>query len=170
MDIFVEQMIRKRMGSSDWFVFAGVLAASCLILALLAVYIPMLLLPAMVGIFALDYYLISSRSLEYEYSVTNSDITIDKIISRRSRKKVISVDAHDIEALGRYRKEDHQKQSYSARFNASEYENGRDAWYLAARHPQKGRILVLFSPSEKVLAAIKPFLSRQVAVNAFGRN
>ncbi|MBW7573705.1 DUF6106 family protein [Caproiciproducens faecalis] len=170
MDIFVEQIIKKKMSKTDILVFIGVLLVNFLIIALLAVYIPMILLPALVGIFALDYYLISSRSLEYEYSVTNSDLTIDKIINRRNRKKVISIDAHDIESLGKYRREDHAKQSYSAKFTASRCESGKDAWCIVARHAQKGNVLVLFSPNEKILAAMKPYLSRQVAVNAFGRN
>lgn len=170
MDIFIEQIIKKNFGKSDYLVFAAVLFGSFVILGIFAMYIPMLLLPVLIGVFAADYYLITSRNLEYEYSVTNGDITIDKIINRRRRKRVISVDAHDIEFLGKYKREDHHNQTYSARFSAAENENGEGAWCFLARHPQKGNVLVLFSPNEKILAAIKPFLSRQVAVNAFGRN
>nr|WP_319488163.1 DUF6106 family protein [uncultured Caproiciproducens sp.] len=170
MDIFIEQIIKKKFGKSDYFLFAAVLLGSCIIIAFFAMTIPMLLLPVLVGIFAADYYLISSRSLEYEYSVTNGDITIDKIINRRKRKRVISIDAHDIESFEKYGRDRHQKKTHSARINASENENGKDAWCFTTRHSQKGNILVLFNPNEKVLAAIKPFLSRQVAINAFGRN
>lgn len=170
MDIFIEQIVKKKIGSKDIFIYIAVLLGIGIILSLISAMIPMLLLPVLVGLIAAAYFIFTSRSIEYEYSVTNSDITIDKIISRRKRKSVLSVDAHDIEYFAKYSAKDQRVKSYSQRIDASDNEKGGNTWCFVARHPQKGNVLVLFSPNEKVLTAIKPFLTRQVALDAFGRN
>ncbi len=102
--------------------------------------------------------------------MTNGDITIDKIINRRSRKRVISFDAHNVEAMGKYNPQEHAAKSYASRLVVSATEDGADAWYFAGNDTKKGNVLVVFSPNEKVLLSIKPFLARQVSLNAFGRN
>lgn len=170
MDIFIEQIIKKKFGKSDYLVFAAVLLGSCVILGIFAVCIPMLLLPVLVGVFAADYYLITSRNLEYEYSVTNGDITIDKVISRRKRKRVISVDAHNIEEMGKFKPEIVRNKSSYKPYFASEYDDGRDSWYFCAHTSKEGNVLVVFDPDEKVMGAMKPFIPRQVAFVVFGRH
>lgn len=170
MDIFIEQLVKKKMGSKDIFIWVGVLFGIGIILFLITLSAPVLILPVLIVLIAAAYFIFSSRNIEYEYSVTNSDITIDKIISRRKRKNILSVDAHDIEFLGKYSAKDQHAKSCAQRINASDNEKGENAWCFVARHPQKGNVFVLFSPNEKVLTSIKPFLTRQVAIDAFGRN
>lgn len=170
MDIFVEQIIKKKFGTKDYLIFVGIVLLGCILILASMLFIPDFSVFVLVAVCAGAYYLISSRNLEFEYSVTNGDITIDKIINRRSRKRIISMDAHNIEAMGKYNPEEHSAKSYAARLIVSGTDDGKDAWYFAGNNPQKGNILVVFSPDEKVLTAIKPFLARQVSLNAFGRN
>ena len=56
------------------------------------------------------------------------------------------------------------------RLNVSQSQNNESNWYFSGHNSQKGNVFVLFTPNDKVLSAIKPFLSRQVAIDAFGRN
>lgn len=169
MDIFVEQLIKKKLNGKDFLIIAGIIAAG-VILIIASTLIPMISAIVLVGVCFGAYYLITSRNLEFEYSVTNGDITIDKIINRRNRKRVISMDAHNIDFMGRYDPKVHSGKNYAARIMVTESGDGEDAWCFAGNHPQKGSVLVVFNPDEKVLAAIKPYLPRQVAINAFGRN
>ncbi len=169
MDIFVEQIVKKKFGPKDYLIAAATVLAGLVLVFLSFLYPPVAFL-VLIGVCFGEYYIISSRSLEFEYSVTNGDITIDKIINRRRRKRVLSADAHDIEEIGKFRPDLLQRKSGYARFFTSEYDDGRDSWYFCAHHPQKGNVLVVFDPEEKVLKAIKPFLPRQVAFSAFGRN
>lgn len=170
MDVFVEQIIKKKFGSKDYLIFTGVILLGCILILASMLFIPSFSVFVLVAVCAGAYYLISSRNLEYEYSVTNGDITIDKIVNRRSRKRIISMDAHNIEAMGKYKPEEHSGKSYATRLIVSETDDGKDAWYFSGNHSQKGSVLVVFCPDEKVLAAVKPFLARQVSLNAFGRN
>ena len=169
MDVFVEQIVKKRFGPKDYAIVVLAVLAGLVVIAL-SFLIPavglLILVLAAVG----AYYLITSRNLEFEYSITNGDITIDKIVNRRKRKRVINTDAQYIEDIGRY--DPHRlanKQGYTKIF-VSEYDDGRNSWYFCARDPKKGNVLVVFDPEEKVMKAIKPFLPRQVAFSAFGRN
>lgn len=170
MDIFIEQIVKKKYGTKDYLIFAAALLGGCLIILISMVYLPSFSVFVLGGVCFGGYYLITSRNLEFEYSVTNGEITIDKIINCRKRKRVILIDAHDIEVLGKYKPEEHSVKKYSERVTVSQSEDGKDAWSFVSHHPQKGNVLVIFSADEKVLLAIKPFLSRQVAINAFGRN
>ncbi|HHV31080.1 DUF6106 family protein [Caproiciproducens sp. LBM24188] len=171
MDVFIEQIIKKKFGTKDYLIFAGIIIVGLLLIAASMLFIPSFSLIILIAVCFGAYYLISSRNLEFEYSITNGDITIDKIINRRSRKRVISMDAHNVEKMGKYNPAEHQQKTYAARLIASVTDDGQDAWYFVGNDSKKGgNVLVVFSPNEKVLGAIKPFLQRQVAIDAFGRN
>lgn len=170
MDVFIEQIIKKKTGTKDYLIYAATLLVGLLLVFASMIFVPEFSFFVLVAVCFGAYYLVTSRNVEFEYSVTNGDITVDKIINRRKRKRIITVDAHDIEEMGKYKPEEHTAKSYAERIFTAENDNGNEAWFFAARHPQKGTVLVVFSPNETTLKAIKPFLSRQVAVNVFGRN
>ncbi len=170
MDVFIEQIVKKKMGPKDYMILVGLLLVGVVLILLSIMFIPTFSILVLAGVCFSAYYLASSRNLEFEYSVTNGDVTIDKIVNRRSRKRVISIDAHNIEKMGKYNPEEHRQKTYAASLTVSATDDGKDAWYFTGNHPQKGRVLVVFSPDEKVLTAMKPFLQRQVAIDAFGRN
>lgn len=172
MDIFVEQIIHKKFGTKDYLIFAGVGVGFILVMSL-----ALLFLPPAVWIFVFaglcygSYYLCFSRSIEFEYSVTNGDLTIDKIINRRKRKRVISFDVKNAEEMGPYKAQTHTGRAYEKKVFAAKTDDGLEegSWYISARTPKTGYTLVVFHPEEKVLTAIKPFLPRQVQQNAFPR-
>jgi hypothetical protein len=170
MDTFIEQLIKKHYGAKDYLITLGTILAALVLVFLSRMFLPAVTPIVFVFVCIGAYYLITSRNLEFEYSVTNGDITIDKIINRRNRKRVISIDAHDIEVMGKYKSKEHEQETYNARVDASDNTGSEDTWYFFGHHPQKGSVLVIFTPNEKTLSAIKPFLPRQVAIDAFGRN
>lgn len=169
MDIFIEQLIKKKSSPRDYLISAAIALVGSLLVFLSVFFFAPLAILVLAAVCYGAYYLITSRSVEFEYSVTNGDITIDKIIAQRKRKRMISVDAREVEEMGKYDPQKRRAKTYSARIVASETEDGAGAWYFCAHHPQMGNVLVVFSPNEKTLDAIRPFLPRQVAKNAFGR-
>lgn len=167
MDIFVEQIVKKKFGAKDYAITALTVFLGLIILFLCLAFVPSILFLALVGVCFAIYYIVTSRNLEFEYSVTNGDLTIDKIINRRKRKRVISLDLHNVEEMGKYNAEAHKAKSYAKRYMTGQTDDGRGGWFLSARQPQVGNVLVVFEPEEKVLKAVKPFLPRQVSVSAF---
>jgi hypothetical protein len=168
-DVFVEQLVKKRMGPKDYAIVAAVILGT-IVAVILSLLVPAFMLLIVAGVCFGAYYLISSRSLEFEYSVTNGEITIDKVINRSRRKRILSLDAHDIEDIGKYRPEIKSNKSAFKPYFVSEFDDGREAWYFCARTSKNGNVLVVFSPDERTLDAVKHFLPRQVAFSAFGRN
>ena len=168
MDTFVEQIVVKKKGGKEWAIIAGILVAA-LILAALALLLGPFALLLIAGIGSGAYWLITNMNLEFEYAITNGDITVDKIIARRRRKRVVSIDAKDVEAMGKYRVSEHISKSYDQRMIAARDANDTDAWYITFHHRVHGHVLLVFSPNDRTLEAIKPFLKRQVALDAFGK-
>ncbi len=169
MDVFVEQIIRRRMNGKDYLIFAGILILGIVLILASMMFIPQFSILILAGVCFGGYFLIGTRNLEFEYSVTNGDLTIDKIINRRSRKRVLSFDVHNVEDMGKYDPQKHVGKTYDKRIVCSATDDGKDSWYMHFRHKDFGNTLLVFSPNEKVLGAIKPFLLRQVSFDAFGR-
>ena len=91
MDVFVEQLVRRRITAKDMF-----LSIIYVVLAIALFFFLVFLMPVMFGeitslpgaILGLAviygaYYIISNMSIEYEYIVTNGEIDVDKVIAKR---------------------------------------------------------------------------------------
>lgn len=174
-DIFVEYMIKKKIGVKDILIWAGaavlggVLVFIGLLLTTVSVMIPFFVTCAV--IYGL-YWVITSRLLEFEYSITNGDISVDMIMNRKSRKRLTSFDAKAIEEMGMYT--ENAQRLKNRRVDkvifASETDDGKDAWYAIAKSRKTGLTLLVFSPNEKCIEAIKPFMDRKLRFEIFGRN
>lgn len=169
MDIFVEQLIQKEKGAKDILIILGGLIASIVLNFVILLYLPVLLMFTIIGCCAGIYFLLISRNLEYEYCIVNGDISIDKIKNKAKRKRLLSVDAHEIEQFGKFTPEILRKSGQCTHIFATTAKNADGNMYFLAHHKTRGTILVVFNPSEAVLNAIKPFMNRQVARDAFGR-
>ena len=95
MDIFIEYMVKKRKKAADYLSAAALAVLG--VIVILAVFIALMtLVPqlssiallAVAGIGWLDYRLITSFNVEYEYSLVNSEMDVDKIINVRKRKRM----------------------------------------------------------------------------------
>lgn len=177
MDVFVEQIVKKRNTGKDMAIIALIIVGGLLLAFIFAFILPVLIpqlftifLLLMVGTVFGAYWLITNLNVEFEYAVTNGDLTIDKIIHRRKRKRIITLDAKDIERLGKYKVSEHAQKHYDRRIVTARDENEEDCWYIAMRHRKFGNILLTFSPDERVLNSLKPFIKRQLALEVFGRD
>ena len=169
-DVFVEQMIRRRMDGKDVLLSLGigVLGAVVVIAGVfgfLATGNISIAFFALVGAIAGVYFLMTRRNLEFEYAVTNGDVSVDKIINKRSRKRLTSIDCKDIEDLGDYtpqKAESLRNRKFDKTVMASEFGDGRDAKYLITKSKKTGITLVVFSPDDRTYEAVVTFLPRQM--------
>ena len=172
MDTFFEQIIPKRKTPKDlallfliWFAAVIIFAAS--ILFLLPIIQIMAIAIGAAGFYG-AWFLGTSLNVEFEYSVTNGYFDIDKIVARRKRKREVSLECKDVEAFGKYNQAEHTHRNYQKRIIAGD-ETSEDAWYASFRHKEFGMTLIVFEPDERILGAIKKFLPKLVAKDAFGR-
>lgn len=165
MDTYTEQLVAKQTDLSDLLKKIGIIAGGiAVILALL--FVTMFIMHAAIiavcgataacGVAYGTYWLLKNQNVEYEYTVTNGSIDIDKIIARQKRVSLISVDVKDFTDFGNY-------SSANNNFSGTTVmaAGGDEAAYFADfNSEQYGETRLVFSPNEKVMNCIKPYLPR----------
>ena len=127
MDIFMEYLIKRHKDTKDYIltvligagatVLSVVMLCTMFILSLsmsssegtaqfssIITTIGMLLVA---GMWWGAVKLINLRSVEFEYILTNSELDVDKVIAKKGRKRVVSVDFKDIEIMANINDNDH---------------------------------------------------------------
>lgn len=175
MDTFTEELVVKKNTSKDIvklvvYLLAIFTVPAILILLGVTVNFYFIIVAICAAFFAVygSYYLVTGLYKEFEYAVTNSNITVDRVIAKRSRKRVISVDIKRFNTLKKLKDSDFAKKDYRKIFKASITPDGDDV-YGAEMHLEKfgGECLLLFSPGEKTLDAMKPYLKNTIKAEIF---
>ena len=101
------------------------------------------------------WWLTGMFNVEYEYAVVGNELSIDKITNKRSRKTLCTVNLRAAEAF--YGSEKHL-------CDATEIEacGEGDRYTVEYSDPARGKTLLIFTPDERTLEMIKPYLPRQI--------
>lgn len=161
MDIFTEQMVKKTKTATDS-VIKGLMIFLTVILTAVILLISLMLGSAILSIGVLliagiiygCYYLIKQRNIEYEYILTNGEIDVDKIINQSKRKRLLTVKVSDFENFGALSGAPEAEQKAVFFTVGGECEQ----YYADFKHSKYGNVRWIFSPDEKMLNAIKPYL------------
>ena len=120
--------------------------------ALMSIIAVVLAIAAVYGTFAFG----ESMQVEYEYLMTNGEMDIDKIIAQKKRKTLITVDVRKFESFGKYddsTDEDENMTVVICSDNIASHE-----YYADLNHPEHGSTRIIFSPSSKMLEAMKIYM------------
>lgn len=170
MDTFMEKLVTKRKGLKDNFITAGIIFGT-MILIMLSLSIKAinqlgigLFLAA--GLGYLGYRLITSRNVEFEYIVTNGEIDIDKITSRRKRKRIFSASCKEFDIVSRVKSNSYSQsvQSIKNRIDASSSIDSPDAFFATLNYKGE-KTLLIFEPDERMLNNFKFFIPRKIFLN-----
>lgn len=176
-DVFVERMVKKKFETTDLLVVAGVVVG-IIVLSFIGFFVgvgilmfPMLTLLVIAGSVFGGYKLISMRMLEYEYSLTNGFVTVDKIMNRATRKRMTSFECSSCEDIGIYQEAEARlkTRSFDNRIFATQYADHRDSWFMIVHSGKTGKTLVVFDPDENMQEAVKKFIPRTLKFEKFGR-
>ncbi len=176
-DVFVERMVKKKFETVDLLIIVGIIAAIIVLsfagflVGVGILMFPMLSLLVMAGAVFGGYKLISMRMLEYEYSLTNGFVTVDKIMNRATRKRMTSFECSSCEDLGVYSEAEARlkTRSFDNRIFATQFSDHRDSWYMIVHSGKTGKTLVVFDPDGDMQEAIKKFIPRSLKFEKFGR-
>lgn len=168
MDTFFEQIVSiKKSGKSIalfsfiW-LFALTLCALLFLTGILGSFTPILIVAIGYG----AWWLTSKLNVEYEYIVTNGTMDVDKIINKSSRQRISSFELQNVERLEKFN--DHlllnvKKENIVFACN----KNDPNAYLLVAAPKDTKVNYIVFSPSEKLQAAIKKSLPKFLSLSAF---
>ena len=159
MDVFVEQMVVNPQKGKDLALKVLITLAAVILSGIFLLFLAVMAFVPVVGIIYAAYYLISGLNCEYEYIVTNGEIDIDKIAGKRKRTRLITADARKFTAFGRL--ENAGKLPDKATIVDATDGSGH-AFYADFVHGKLGETRLIFSPNEKVLEAVKPFIPRMI--------
>ena len=173
MDVFVEYLVKKKNGPRELLLKVLIVLAA-LLLFVVMMYLGMLfpvasMVTTLLAFGALygGWLLMTNMNVEYEYIVTNGEMDVDKIVARRRRKRLLTVAARSFEKFGPYRHGDHAGEDYANRVYVCTSLEDPGCYYAVFNHAKLGRTLLVFSPSDRVLEALKPFIPKQAGGNAF---
>lgn len=162
MDNYSEQLVVKLRSTSDTVrivavvLLTSLVAAGLVFLALITGFL--LLIFGGLAAFMFGIWLISGMGVEYEYIITNTDLDIDKIIGKRKRKRMISIDLTrtvDFAPItGNTPECDVTVRAYSGA--------DKDVHYLIAEHTDYGKVKLIFNPNQKTREAIALALPREL--------
>ncbi len=167
MDIFCEYMVKHKKSPKDSLMSAGLIAAAVFLSLIVFLFLFGRLLGfevfVVAGIWYGAIYLIRKTNIEFEYILTNSILDIDKIMSKKTRKRVISIDFKSIDvcapATGISTNNPNMKV-----LDLSGDISGKGVYYVDfAKGSEKYR--VFFQPNAKILDNLKKSNPRLVTVN-----
>ena len=95
---------------------------------------------------------------------------IDKIIAKRSRKRLLTVNARTFERFGPFKEADHASENYANRVYACSTPNDPGCYYAVLNHQTMGHILLVFTPNDNVLNNLKTYIPKQAGGNALYGN
>lgn len=186
-DIFLEHLVQRKRTAADnvktiCLITAGVILTVTLLLLMLIVagsftsldgsgnaIRQMVFTIGLIVVAALWYliiYLLNGMKVEYEYIVTNSEIDIDKVLAKKGRKHLLTVDIHSAALMARIDDDDNNSvyknppegvkvQNFSAMSETG------FTYFIDCMIDDK-RTIVLFQPTQKMVDALWKYNPRAV--------
>ena len=177
MDIFEEYMFAGKRTPKDYVIIGLIIAAAVLVSCVLFI-LPVIIAQATGFAFSFTlpfvltalawygaYRLMQHRYVEFEYTLANSEMDIDKIIAKRSRKRLISVDFKEAEIVAAVDDSEHNSAYGNTDFTVYDASGHyADGVYFADFSSDGKKIRLLFRPTEKIMEDIRKFNPRNVFI------
>ena len=169
MDNFAEQLVKRSETSADKTkrliliivgVFFTVVIAGLAVLQLTKPIFAMLgvILAAAAGYG--PYFAVQGSYVEYEYTFTNGELDVDKIVAKKKRTAMVSTDIKKFTAFGKYT--DGMDESEDMTVVIASDNIASHEYYADFQHEEYGLTRLIFAPDERILDNIKKSLPSQL--------
>ncbi len=160
METYVECLV-KRKASMGLNVLKFVLIAIAVVLFFVGSVSNFLFVILAIAIGFGAYFVHLNSSLEYEYLYVDRQLTIDKIMSQQSRKKIETLELDRMEMLApinSWRLDGFKNRQFKISDYSKGYEEKPDRRYALYYNDRK----IIFEPNPEMVAAIKSIAPRKV--------
>ncbi len=156
MDIYSEQLVVKKRTGGDIAKIVLTLLGSMLVGAAV-IYFSLMsgFLVLVIGgmlIIGFGAWLAAGFGIEYEYIITNNEMDIDKILGKRKRKRMITVDLSKSSEFGSMPEADEKDADVTVYASTGMEE---DARVLICEHSDYGTVKIIFNPNENTRKAME---------------
>jgi hypothetical protein len=165
MDNFTEQLVKKQETSADrtrriMLVITGIFVTILLVLlSFIQLDHPILAFLGMVLAAASGYgtyFMVQSTYVEYEYTFTNGELEIAKIIAKKKRVELINTEVRSFTAFGKY--DDGMEETEDMTVVMTSDNIASHEYYADFQHEDYGLTRLVFVPNEKMLEYIGRYL------------
>lgn len=171
MDIFCEYIVKHKKTAVDYAIMAGLYIAAILLTFIILLFYKYtfglgLLLIAAVWYGA--YIFTRNRFVEYEYALTNNEMDIDKIMAKKRRKHIITVDFKQVEICAKTDDPMHASEFNNTQSVAKTYDfSGSCDYpvYFADFVSAEGKTRILFNPTDKMQESLRLINPRAVHIS-----
>ena len=91
-DTFYELLVKKNKPDTSALILSAINIIAIVCMLILTIYTQFAMILVIVLCFVFYYFVYPKISVEYEYSLLNSDMTVDTIYNKTKRKKVLTID------------------------------------------------------------------------------
>ena len=161
-DTFVEHIVRRKRGGAELLMKIGYVILALILIGLaywfLTSFFPFFFAVILILLFFAFKYTVK----EFEYSFINGDVDVDRIDGKRRRRTVLSVNCREIASMAPCEKGTEISGDFTQTFDYSEGKGCPGRWYFIVEREDESRLLVYFSPNERLLNAFKLYLGRKM--------
>ena len=181
MDVYIEELMPKGKDRSDWQFLIGITVSGILVTGLIIWLMAFMVFVvrntftqiiltfgplAIAAVWYGVYRLCNSRSVEYEYIVINNNLDIDKIMAKKTRKRLISVDIKNATLMAKL--DDTEVNGYLTSlpskvriYNYSALNKNMESYFIDCV-TEGQRCIIIFQPTAKMVEALWKFNPKAV--------
>lgn len=167
MDLFMEYIIKRKKGIKENIITLAIILCvpSLVYLSIMLMVTPIAPLTFFIiaGILFLAYWLISKMNVEFEYIITNNELDIDKIVSKKTRKRLITIDLKKVDCVAPVATTAQKNELSKSATNVLYADSGLAENSFFINFEKDGQTYRVFlTPTEKMLDAMKLFAPGKV--------
>jgi len=163
MKTYAEYLVTRKKNIFDYItialaVFAGASATFALFPCLFLPAYGMLTFLGMAGIWFVVYIIIATRTVEFEYCVTENILDVDMITGKKKRKKYVSIDLKEAEIIAPAAEKygnDYRKEGIVNKYSASMFDAEILDFFVLYRDEKHELSRLVFTPNQEILDMIR---------------
>ena len=159
-DAYAECLVKRKDPAYAFPAKAGITVL--LVVALFAAFVSLLGLVLLVAAGVAAYFVYTSFSVEYEYLFVEGDLSIDRILAKSRRKKVLECKKDEIQIVApsdSYMLKDYEKSGMKVKDCSS----GTGAKTYSLIYQQGADcVKVIFEPNDRLLRSMRNYIPRKV--------
>lgn len=159
-DFYHELLINRKKQNMDFVIRTLVYFFGAILLLSSYFFGPVSLVAFLIFIAAAYYFILPKLAVEFEYSMLNSDITIDIIYKKQKRKNLFSFDIKDALVVAPY-ESSHIKQHEGTPIVDCSSKDTKDIVYAIIISINSQKKCILINPDDKLLDIFATYLPRK---------
>lgn len=164
-DIFVEEMVVRRKTVFNLLLSVLIVAAALALVVAVWLFVPFISTVLAVIVLFAAYLGIKFQYVEYEYSFTNGDFDIDRIMAKRKRTRMVEINQKQIKVMAPYTAEyESETKDYqvSQVLDASSSKNAVGRWFFIYEKSDGTCAFVVIQPSKRLREAMRKYMRSRI--------